>query len=193
MQPQGHYTIEDRRRLAPSRVALASVMLDGQWHSPYDLATELGMQNAGTITSHLRDLKASGIYTYQRRRQGARHEYLLTVVKPEQLPLLKGANAVVSIDVTDPLPLPEGFQAVTSTNVRAIRFLDTDLVAGELQVIFQNGGRYHYAGIPKTGFENLLKAESMGRFLGVHIKPHFMCYRADFLTGKQLPADGGRA
>jgi hypothetical protein len=182
VQDQGHYTQEDRRRLAPGRVALATLMLDDAWHTPYELAQKLGLQNAGTVTSHLRDLKASGLYTYERRRTANLHEYKLKVVHPEQLPLLRGNNMVTP----DPLPIPEGFTEVDSTNVRAVRFMDVDLYAGELQVIFRNGGRYHYQEVPKEGYQNLLKAESKGAFLGRNIKPHFQCYQADFTTGRPL-------
>lgn len=87
--PQDHYTEADRKRLSPNRLRLAAAMLDGGWHDPYELAKSLGLQNAGTITSHLRDLKASGIYTYERQRLGALHKYKLSVRKPEQLPLLE--------------------------------------------------------------------------------------------------------
>ena len=89
---QDHYTAEDRKRLAPSRLALAKLMKDGAWHSPYELAKSLGLQNAGTVTSHLRDLKASGIYGYRRQRAGALHLYQLFVSVPEQLPLFQSAE-----------------------------------------------------------------------------------------------------
>jgi hypothetical protein len=89
MQSQTHYTDEDRKRLAPSRKALAVLMLDGLWHDPYELAKRLSKPNAGTITSHLRDLKASGVYDYERQREGTLHRYRLTVRTPEQLPLLE--------------------------------------------------------------------------------------------------------
>ncbi len=84
-----HYTAADRKRLAPSRLALAQLMLDGSWHDPYELAKKLGKANAGTITSHLRDLKASGTYDYERVRLGSMHKYRLFIRTPEQLPLLE--------------------------------------------------------------------------------------------------------
>ncbi len=91
MEDQGHYTDYDRKRLAPGRLALANLMLErGGWWSPDALAHVLHARNAGTITSHLRDLKASGVYTYERRRQGPLHEYRLSIRMPEQMPLFEG-------------------------------------------------------------------------------------------------------
>lgn len=86
-----HYTDEDRKRLAPSRLALAAIMIGGGWFDPYELAAKIGKRNPSTVMSHLRDLKASGKYTYERVRLGALHKYRLTIAVPEQLPLLEAS------------------------------------------------------------------------------------------------------
>lgn len=91
-EPSDHYTAEDKKRLAPGRLALAKLMLDAGWFDPYELAQRLGKRNPSTVMSHLRDLKASGVYTYERVRLGALHKYRLTIATPEQLPLLEASN-----------------------------------------------------------------------------------------------------
>jgi hypothetical protein len=53
-------------------------------------------------------------------------------------------------------------QPVKSTNVESIGY---DLETKTLQVEFKSGGVYQYAGVPPEMYADLLKAESIGRFV----------------------------
>ncbi len=44
---------------------------------------------------------------------------------------------------------------------------------GDLIVRFKGGKRYAYKGVPKDLHDDMLKAESVGRFFGSKIKGHF--------------------
>lgn len=48
-----------------------------------------------------------------------------------------------------------------------------DPATNTLAVEFNSGGLYHYAGVPAEVFEEMKKAESVGRFLGQSIKGKF--------------------
>lgn len=41
-----------------------------------------------------------------------------------------------------------------------------------LEVVFKNGGRYHYFGVSQVAYDALEGAESVGKHLNSHIKPH---------------------
>lgn len=62
------------------------------------------------------------------------------------------------------------FEQVASTNIGAIAH---DAVAGELHVQFKNGSHYVYAGVPRTTYEKMRSAESVGKFLQEHVKGKF--------------------
>lgn len=59
---------------------------------------------------------------------------------------------------------------VESSNVKAIGYDDAEAA---LYVDFKNGGRYRYDSVPKWIYEDLMKAESKGRYLAISIKTAF--------------------
>lgn len=56
---------------------------------------------------------------------------------------------------------------VTSSNVISVGWADD-----VLEVEFK-GGVYHYAGVPKATYDELMKAESVGRYINAFIKPRY--------------------
>lgn len=60
------------------------------------------------------------------------------------------------------------FQPVNSSNVQEVGY---DEPTQELQVRFKNNSLYRYIGVPKVEFDNLLGAESVGKYLNANIKP----------------------
>lgn len=58
--------------------------------------------------------------------------------------------------------------SVKSSNVESIAHHDNTL-----QVTFKNGKTYNYHGVSKDIHEELMKAESVGKFLNQHIYKHF--------------------
>ena len=59
---------------------------------------------------------------------------------------------------------------VTSTNVRAIGY---DLDSQTLEVEFNNGSVYQYAGVPQDEYEGLMNADSKGKYLNANIKGRY--------------------
>lgn len=92
---ESHYTRYDRKRLCRNRRRLAAWMLRRGFKTPYEAAAALGVDNPGSITSHLRDLKASGFYTLERIRLNRKglHAYRLRRNTREQLPLFRKPKA----------------------------------------------------------------------------------------------------
>lgn len=60
------------------------------------------------------------------------------------------------------------YTKVVSSNVDEIAHDGHDLF-----VRFKNGGLYKYRGVPRSVFERMLKAESVGKFLNAEVKPHY--------------------
>lgn len=90
------FELEDRRRLTPHNRRVALFMADHVWRTPYEIGEALGIRNAGTVTSRLRDIAASGVYDLERERvsgQPGVHRYRLSIHKPEQLTLLEAVGA----------------------------------------------------------------------------------------------------
>lgn len=56
---------------------------------------------------------------------------------------------------------------IKSSNVKAIGH---DAVKNELHVQFRGGGHYVYEGVPNDKMAKLLAADSVGKFIGEHIK-----------------------
>ena len=77
---------KDKQRLTPKNTRVSDFMEDGKWRTPYQIGEALKIKNAGTVTSRLRDLKASGSYELERRRgkEAGVHEYRLTKSLPVQ-------------------------------------------------------------------------------------------------------------
>ncbi|MDD5177513.1 MAG: KTSC domain-containing protein [Sterolibacterium sp.] len=59
---------------------------------------------------------------------------------------------------------------VTSTNIRAAGY-ETD--SQTLEVEFNNGSVYQYAGVPLSEYEGLMNADSKGKFLNANIKGRY--------------------
>lgn len=59
-------------------------------------------------------------------------------------------------------------QPVKSSNIDAVGH-EGDV----LTVQFRNGVKYRYSGVPADTFENLMKADSIGKFVNSEIKPNF--------------------
>lgn len=69
-------------------------------------------------------------------------------------------------------PLPE-MLPVQSSSVEAIGY---DAKARALYVRFLNMGRtYRYAGVTEKVYQELMQAESKGRFVNLRIKPNYSC------------------
>jgi hypothetical protein len=60
---------------------------------------------------------------------------------------------------------------LTSTAIRAARYLQPESI---LDVEFCNGTIYRYQAVPETTFEQLLQAESKGRFFNLRVRPKFV-------------------
>ena len=56
---------------------------------------------------------------------------------------------------------------VQSSNVEAVGY---DSGTSELYVRFRNGSAYKYSGVPKTVYDGIFKAESVGRYLNESIR-----------------------
>lgn len=59
-------------------------------------------------------------------------------------------------------------QPVDSSQIESIGH---DPATGTLAVKFKSGGLYHYHDVPASKYADLLKAESVGKFLHAHVKP----------------------
>ncbi len=64
--------------------------------------------------------------------------------------------------------------SVTSSMVRSIGYEEASQT---LEVEFNSGLIYQYYNVPRIIHEQLLAAESMGKFINFQIKPHFPCSR----------------
>ena len=63
---------------------------------------------------------------------------------------------------------------VESSNVESVGH---NAATNELHVIFKSGGHYVYRSVPPAVHVELLKADSIGRFIGQHIKGKFDHWR----------------
>ena len=64
------------------------------------------------------------------------------------------------------------FQDVDSSSIREVGHDEEDEVLG---VIFNSGILYHYKGVSKEKFEEMVAAPSVGKFLNEEIKDVFDC------------------
>ena len=62
------------------------------------------------------------------------------------------------------------WKKVESSNIAKVRYVD-----GDMEVQFTKGAVYRYKEVPKEVFEDLLKAESVGKFFFAKIKGKFEC------------------
>jgi hypothetical protein len=58
---------------------------------------------------------------------------------------------------------------VTSSTIKSVGYQDDDLY-----IEYQSGQIYKYSKVPRTLYENLLHAESKGRYLNTEIKNKFI-------------------
>ncbi|HEV7870527.1 MAG TPA: KTSC domain-containing protein [Modestobacter sp.] len=63
---------------------------------------------------------------------------------------------------------------VQSSNIASVGYDEEQRI---LEIVFRNGGVYHYLEVPPERVLSLLRAESKGRYLNAEIKPYFD-YRA---------------
>lgn len=59
---------------------------------------------------------------------------------------------------------------VESSNINAVGY---DMSFGNLVVEYKSGNKYQYKNVPYELYENLLKAESKGRFMNENVKGKF--------------------
>lgn len=59
------------------------------------------------------------------------------------------------------------FISVSSKSASAVAYDETSNTLG---VRYLNGSEYHYFGVPKSVYEGLLSASSVGQFLDQHVK-----------------------
>lgn len=76
---------------------------------------------------------------------------------------------------------------VSSSAVEAVGY---DSARRELHVVFTGGRRYAYRQTPAALFHELLRAESIGRFVNLRIKPHHAYREIDHGPARTLPRDG---
>jgi len=63
-----------------------------------------------------------------------------------------------------------------SSNVASVGY---DPETQQLRVEYKSGGVYNYEGVPPNYHQELLEAESVGKFLTSHVKTNFTCTRHD--------------
>jgi hypothetical protein len=59
-------------------------------------------------------------------------------------------------------------KSVTSTNIQSIGYEDTDL-----EVTFKGGSTYRYSKVPKSVYDELMSAESIGSYFAKNIKNNY--------------------
>jgi hypothetical protein len=59
---------------------------------------------------------------------------------------------------------------VSSSNLASVGY---DEVGQVLEVEFRHGGVYQYTGVSKSVFDELMAADSLGRYLATRIKPRY--------------------
>lgn len=76
--------------------------------------------------------------------------------------------------MSDNIPDPTGvdFVEVESSNIHSIGWTNS-----LLYVKFHRGGVYRYNDVPKVIFDDMLQAESMGKYLNEEVKPTFTFQR----------------
>jgi len=60
-----------------------------------------------------------------------------------------------------------------SVSSSAVRSIGNDAVAAILEVEFTSGRVYQYQGVPTETYEEIMRAESKGKYLNTHIKERF--------------------
>lgn len=101
---------------------------------------------------------------------------------------------------TEGSTLPQAFTPVTSSNLAGIAWFgpakedllknlpDHHMAQGTLGVIFKNGTRYHYEGVPREAITALLEAESIGKVFNQTVKGNEAYHgsKVDLATGEPI-------
>jgi hypothetical protein len=64
----------------------------------------------------------------------------------------------------------EGWMQLESTNLKRCRYNHD---SARLEITFHNGAEWIYLDVPPSIYEDLIEAESAGKFFGAEIKPHY--------------------
>ncbi len=87
--------------------------------------------------------------------------------------------------------LPAGFQAVKSSNIKAVGFFEDvthpDLDKGNVEVIFKNGSRWKYKGVSRKMYAEMLEAGSIGMFYNQNIKGNPQILSEKVITETEAP------
>ena len=75
----------------------------------------------------------------------------------------------------------------------AVSFIYYDEVAAELHVEFTSGRAYVYFGVPRSVYEALLAAPSVGAHFNEHIRDRYRYRRSIAPPGRNRPASPRRA
>lgn len=59
------------------------------------------------------------------------------------------------------------WHTIRSSNLREVGF---DAEANQLEIVFADGGRYRYSGVPEAVYQGLLRAPSAGRYFNQNIR-----------------------
>ena len=63
---------------------------------------------------------------------------------------------------------------VVSSNIKAVSYFKKNQ---ELRIRFKNDSEYVYYQVPKTLFDDMINAESVGKFLNDFVKPNYQYER----------------
>jgi hypothetical protein len=64
--------------------------------------------------------------------------------------------------------------SVNSSNVAEIGYDPSSMT---LEIAFNNGNVYQYFDVPEAVYDELMRAESIGKFLNANIKDNYRCVR----------------
>jgi hypothetical protein len=67
-------------------------------------------------------------------------------------------------------PAPIAHTAVKSSQIASVGY---DAGSQTLEIKFKSGGRYRYAKVPPAVHADLMKAESIGKHFGAHVRGKF--------------------
>lgn len=68
---------------------------------------------------------------------------------------------------------------VTSSMIKSAGYRPTSAHVGVLEIEFNGATVYQYDDVPRVDYEDLLKAESAGRFFAAKIKPYYTARKID--------------
>ncbi len=87
--------------------------------------------------------------------------------------------------------LPAGFAPCVSSNLAATGFFEDtaipDLDKGNVEIIFKNKSRWRYKGVPRQLYQEMLEAESIGKFYNANIKGNPLFQAEQVITETEAP------